>query len=102
MQKVLVIDDSDDVREVIVNTLTHFGFSAREAKNGAVAIEMAKAERPDLILCDVRMPEMDGYQDVVARCVIWPGFSNVPFIFLTAAMEKSDMRAGWCRARMII
>jgi len=93
MQKVLVIDDSDDVREVIVNTLTHFGFSAREAKNGAVAIEMAKAERPDLIICDVRMPEMDGYQTLSALRDL-PGFSNVPFIFLTASIEKSDMRRG--------
>ena len=56
MQKVLVIDDTEEVRSVIAKTLTHFGFEAREAKDGERGIQMALESAPDLIICDVRMP----------------------------------------------
>lgn len=93
MRKVLIIDDSDEVRAVVVQTLERFGFQTREAKNGLDALQMAQAEPPDLIICDVRMPELDGYKTLAAIRDL-PATANVPFIFLTGAMEKSDVRRG--------
>src|SRR5690349_15712531 len=93
MQKVLVIDDAEDVRRVIVKTLAHFGFAAFEAKDGSTGIELALEHKPDLIICDIRMPGMDGFR-TLAAIREQPSISTVPFIFLTAAMDKSDMRRG--------
>jgi two-component system sensor histidine kinase/response regulator len=93
MHNVLVIDDSDDVRETVVTTLEHYGFTARDARNGLRGIEMAMQETPDLIICDVRMPDMDGFQTLAAIRDV-PAIANVPFIFLTAAIDKSDIRRG--------
>jgi two-component system, sensor histidine kinase and response regulator len=93
MQYVLVIDDAEDVRLVIIKTLTHFGFKAKGAKDGEDGIRMALEEAPDLIICDVRMPGMDGYK-TLAKVRDIPGTANIPFIFLTAATDKSDMRRG--------
>ena len=93
MHNVLVIDDADEVRAAIVGTLRHFGFSTREAKNGRAGIELALAEAPDLIICDVRMPELDGYKTLSAIRDI-PAMASIPFIFLTGALDKSDMRRG--------
>jgi CheY-like chemotaxis protein len=93
MHNVLVIDDVDDVRDAVVKTLQHFGFGTREARNGRSGIEMALADAPDLIICDVRMPEMDGFKTLMAIRDN-PAIANIPFIFLTAAMDKSDLRRG--------
>ncbi len=93
MHNVLVIDDVDDVRRAVVKTLQHFGFGTREARNGMAGIQMALEDAPDLIICDVRMPEMDGYRTLNAIRDI-PAIANIPFIFLTAAMDKSDVRRG--------
>jgi CheY-like chemotaxis protein len=93
MHNVLVIDDVDDVRQAVVKTLQHFGFATREARNGRAGIQMALEDAPDLIICDVRMPEMDGYRTLTAIRDI-PAIANIPFIFLTAAMDKSDVRRG--------
>jgi two-component system sensor histidine kinase/response regulator len=93
MHNVLVIDDVDDVRQAVVKTLQHFGFVTREARNGRSGIQMAIEDAPDLIICDVRMPGMDGYRTLTAIRDI-PAIANIPFIFLTAAMDKSDIRRG--------
>jgi two-component system sensor histidine kinase/response regulator len=93
MHNVLVIDDVDDVRQAVVKTLQHFGFATREARNGRAGIQMALEDAPDLIICDVRMPEMDGYRTLNAIRDL-PAIANIPFIFLTAAMDKSDVRRG--------
>lgn len=93
MPNVLVIDDADEVRQVILDTLTEFGFAAREAKDGETGIKMALERPPDLIICDVRMPGMDGYQTLSA-VRDHEEIANIPFIFLTAAMEKRDVRRG--------
>jgi two-component system, sensor histidine kinase and response regulator len=93
MHNVLVIDDADDVREAVVTTLEHYGFTARQAWSGRRGIQMAQEEAPDLIICDVRMPEMDGFKTLAAIRDI-PAIANIPFIFLTAAIDKSDIRHG--------
>jgi CheY-like chemotaxis protein len=93
MQEVMVIDDTDEVRSVIIKTLAVFGFQVRGAKDGETGIQMALEKAPDLIICDVRMPVMDGYQ-TLAKIRELPQIANIPFIFLTAAMEKCDIRRG--------
>src|SRR5277367_77505 len=93
MSDVLVIDDAEDVRFLIISTLSHFGFSGRGAEDGEAGIRLALEQPPDLIICDVRMPHMDGYR-TLAKIRELPGIANIPFIFLTAAAEKQDMRRG--------
>jgi CheY-like chemotaxis protein len=93
MYTVLVIDDSEDVRAVVARTLAHFGFSTRCAADGRTAVELAAQEPPDLIVCDVRMPGMDGFK-TLAAIRDHPATANIPFIFLSAAMDKTDMRRG--------
>ena len=90
---VLVIDDTAEVRQVIVQTLASFGFSAREAADGKTGIELALARRPNLIICDVRMPGLDGFQ-TLSEIRNRPEIASVPFIFLTAAVDKNEMRRG--------
>lgn len=93
MQTVLVIDDTEDMRGMIVNLLDHFGFSTAEAADGLSGIAKAVECQPDLIICDVRMPGLDGFQTLSAIREE-PATATIPFIFLTAAMDKGDMRRG--------
>ncbi len=93
MQSVLIIDDSEEIRNVIAKTLDYFGFYTREAKDGMTGVQVALDWRPDLIICDVRMPGMDGYRTLSAIRES-PVIGTTPFIFLTAAMDRNDMRRG--------
>ncbi len=93
MQKVLVIDDSEAVRAIVVETLTHYGFSTLAASDGQKGVEMARREIPDLVICDVRMPQMDGYQ-TLARLRDDAETATIPFIFLTGEVDKQDVRRG--------
>jgi DNA-binding response OmpR family regulator len=82
MQTVLVVEDSDDVRESCARWLGMAGYAVREARNGAEAIRSASESRPDLVLLDISLPGMDGY--ALARQ--WheePGMSSVPVIVLS-------------------
>ena len=93
MQKILVIEDNLDVRENIVEILELSNYEVVEAPNGKEGVKAAKNEHPDLILCDIMMPEMDGYE-VLYMLGKDPNTSTIPFIFLTAKSEKSDFRQG--------
>ncbi|CAM4286605.1 cAMP-binding domain of CRP or a regulatory subunit of cAMP-dependent protein kinases [Pedobacter westerhofensis] len=91
--KILVIEDNDDIRESIVEILELAGYEVTEAGNGKEGVEMANANLPDLILCDIMMPELDGY-GVLYLLNKNPLTSATPFIFLTAKAERMDMRKG--------
>ena len=93
MKKILVIEDEPDMRRNLTTILRLEQFHPFAAENGRVGVELAKREKPDLILCDVMMPELDGY-GVIAALRSDPVTAAVPFIFLTAKGEKPDMRAG--------
>ena len=93
MSKILVIEDEDDIRSNICEMLGAEDFSVIGAENGLVGIQLAKEELPDLIICDVMMPKMDGYE-VLAQLRQDPATQTVPFIFLTAKTAKEDMRLG--------
>jgi CheY-like chemotaxis protein len=83
MAKVLVIEDEEILRETILNILKLNGFSAIEAVNGRQGLQLAKEWVPNLILCDIRMPELDGYE-VLRALRQDPVTASIPVIFLTA------------------
>jgi CheY-like chemotaxis protein len=93
MKKILVIEDEPEMRRNLTTILRLEKFHPRAAGNGQLGVEVAKKEKPDLILCDVMMPELDGY-GVIAALQGDPETANIPFIFLTAKGEKPDIRAG--------
>jgi DNA-binding NarL/FixJ family response regulator len=93
MRKILVIEDEPEMRRNLITILRLEKFHPLAAANGRAGIELAKQERPDLILCDVMMPELDGY-GVIAALRADPATVTIPFIFLTAKGEKPDIRAG--------
>ncbi len=93
MTKILVIEDARDLRDDVVEMLRLENYEAIGAENGAVGIEMIKREAPDLILCDIMMPELNGYQ-VLDRLRKNPGTATIPFIFLTAKTDRIDQRTG--------
>jgi DNA-binding NarL/FixJ family response regulator len=93
MKKILVIEDEPEMRRNLLTILKHEKFLPCGAENGRVGLAMARSERPDLILCDIMMPEMDGYQ-LLACLREEPQCAAIPFIFLTAKGEKPDQRSG--------
>jgi len=93
MKKILVIEDAAEMRRNLLTILKLEGHHALGAENGRLGVEVARRERPDLILCDVMMPELDGH-GVLKALRDDPATMNVPFIFLTAKGEKADLRSG--------
>src|SRR5476651_6950 len=92
-KKVLIIEDNNDIRENVVEILELAGYSVHAASNGKTGVELAIKHTPDVILCDIMMPELDGY-GVLYMLNKNPGASAIPFIFLTAKAERVDLRKG--------
>lgn len=92
-KKILVIEDEPDVRENIQEILELDNFATITAENGLLGVQLAKEYHPDLIVCDVMMPELDGYQvlEALRQNTIT---ATIPLIFLTAKVERSDFRLG--------
>jgi len=93
MNKILVIDDEEWLREMVQMALRHKGFEVREAHNGQEGVEFARKELPDLVLCDVNMGKMDGYQ-TLAALRSEQATASIPFILMTGAADNSGMRQG--------
>ncbi|MDX2243974.1 MAG: response regulator [Leptolyngbyaceae cyanobacterium bins.302] len=93
MKTILVIDDDVHVREAIHDLLEANGYRSLTATTGRVGLDLAHQQRPDLILCDVQMPEMDGYE-VLTVLRQSPDLQTIPFIFLTAKTERLQVRQG--------
>jgi CheY-like chemotaxis protein len=93
MKNILVIDDSDEVRSVVSAVLSNFGFSVREATSGEEAIRMVLAEKPDLIVSDVRMPGMDGHH-LLSAIRDLQATAAIPFILMTGSGSRDDYRRG--------
>jgi DNA-binding response OmpR family regulator/DNA-binding transcriptional regulator YhcF (GntR family) len=91
--KVLIIEDNDDIRESTSEILELAGYAVIQAVNGKEGVAMAVSELPDLILCDIMMPEMDGYS-VLHLLGKNKETAVIPFIFLTAKTDRQDMRKG--------
>lgn len=93
MTKILVIEDEGAVRNNILMLLKAEGFQVSGAENGEMGIEMAKEHPPDLIICDILMPGIDGY-GVLTQLQQNRKTALIPFIFLTAKAERSEIRQG--------
>jgi CRP-like cAMP-binding protein len=92
-QKILIIEDNTDIRENVVEILELAGYTVFESDNGKNGVELAIKNMPDVILCDIMMPELDGY-GVLYMLNKNPETSTIPFIFLTAKAERIDQRKG--------
>lgn len=93
MKKVLLIEDDDIVRENTAEILELANYLVETAKNGRIGIEKAKSFLPDIILCDIMMPEIDGY-GVLQIHSREPLIAKIPFIFITAKTEHAEVRKG--------
>ena len=92
-KKILLIEDNTEIRENTAEILELANYDVRQAENGKVGVELAKKELPDLIVCDIMMPLLDGY-GVLHMLGKDPKTASIPFIFLTAKSEKDDFRKG--------
>jgi DNA-binding response OmpR family regulator len=93
MKKVLLIEDNLEIRENTSEILSLANYEVFTAENGKVGVKLVKEKKPDLIICDIMMPELDGY-GVLHILSKDPETALIPFIFLTAKTEKSDVRKG--------
>lgn len=93
MKKILIIEDNKDVRENTADILELAGYETYTAADGKIGVEKTMQIHPDVIVCDIMMPVMDGY-DVLAELGKNNETASIPFIFLTAKSEKSDFRKG--------
>jgi signal transduction histidine kinase len=91
--KILVIDDEDAIREAVAAILAMRGYEVFVAADGRQGIEQAFSKLPDLVLCDIAMPELDGY-GVLQRLRDHPATVTLPFIFFSGRGERSDIRQG--------
>lgn len=93
MKKILLIEDDTNIRETIAEMLTVEEFDVLEAENGQEGTALAVQQSPDLIICDIMMPEVDGYQ-VLNQLRKQEETAIIPFIFLTAKVTNADVRYG--------
>lgn len=92
-KKIVLIEDNPEMRDNIQEILELADYEVSAAENGKIGVELVKSIKPDLILCDIMMPELDGY-GVLHMISRNPETSAIPFIFLTAKSEKEDFRKG--------
>src|SRR3954470_11925014 len=93
MKKILVIDDEEWLREMVLLALSQKGYEVLEAGNGATGIEVARKELPDLILCDVNMEKVDGYL-TLSSLRNEAATASIPFILMTGLADNAGMRHG--------
>ena len=93
MTKILVIEDEGLLRANTLQILEFENFQTIEAQNGLIGMQLAQEHLPDLIICDIMMPEVDGY-GVLAALRQNPITATIPFIFTTAKASKADLRRG--------
>jgi DNA-binding NarL/FixJ family response regulator len=93
LKKILVIDDDSRLRSQCAELLRLEGYEVFEARNGREGVERARRDIPDLVLCDITMPEMNGHR-VLETLRGEPRTAHLPFVFLTGWSEKDDVRTG--------
>ena len=93
MAKILIAEDERDIRDLVAFTLRFAGYEVVVATNGEEAVQMAPQVNPDLILMDVRMPKMTGYE----ACKVMkanPDIKDIPVVFLTARGQENEIQQG--------
>ncbi len=93
MAKILIAEDERDIRELVSFSLQFGGFTVVQATNGAEAVEQAQKELPDLILMDVRMPKMTGYE-ACRQMKTMETIRDIPVVFLSAKGQESEIQTG--------
>src|SRR5437867_718383 len=93
MKRILVIDDDSAVMAMTTRALRAHGFHTLTADNGVAGLEMAKQNLPDMIICDIQMPQLNGYE-TLAALRLDPATAAIPFIFLTGMTERKQVRQG--------
>ncbi len=93
MAKILIAEDERDIRDLIELTLKYAGHEVIKTSNGADAVDLAPQVKPDLILLDVRMPRMTGYEACRVLKAM-DGMKNIPIVFLSAKGQQSEMESG--------
>jgi DNA-binding NarL/FixJ family response regulator len=93
MTRILIIEDEDTIRQNVLEMLEFEGFEALEAADGLAGLEMAREQLPDLIICDIMMPELDGF-GVLEELRSDSSTATTPFIFLTAKADRDSVRVG--------
>lgn len=93
MIKILIIEDNEDIRSNTAEILELSNYDVLMAENGRIGLEKAKEYKPDLIICDILMPELDGF-GVLSALRKDDRTKTIPFIFLTAKTERSDLNRG--------
>ncbi len=93
MTKILIIEDEESVRENILDLLEAEGFDTITAANGRIGLQLALYEDPDIVVCDLMLPEIDGYS-VLTALREQPFTATMPFIFLTARSSRVDFYQG--------
>ena len=93
MKKVLVIEDNEDIRENIVEILELNAYQVLSAEDGRKGLDMARSQSPDLIVCDLMMPGLNGFE-VLEHLKSAAGTSGIPFVFLTASVERVSVEMG--------
>lgn len=91
MKTVLIIEDNKEIRENTIELLELAGYRVIDVEHGKAGIEAAERELPDIILCDIMMPQADGYE-VLESLKSNASTSNIPFIYLTASAEKKEIQ----------
>jgi two-component system, cell cycle response regulator DivK len=97
-QRILIVEDTEDNRQIIRDLLSSVGYELIEAEDGAAGVAMAQNERPDLILMDIQLPQMDGYE-ATRRIRAVPELATVPIIAVTSyalSGDEAKTRAAGC------
>jgi two-component system KDP operon response regulator KdpE len=89
-RKILIVDDESGLRELVRINLEHEGYGVLQAENGALGLDVVREQQPDLVIMDVMMPEMDGWE----ACKKLREFSQVPVLMLTARVQSQDIVTG--------
>jgi DNA-binding response OmpR family regulator len=93
MATILIAEDERDIRDLITFTLTYAGYEVLQATNGEEALKIALAEKPDLILLDVRMPYMNGYEACI-KIKSEESLQDLPVVFLSAKGQETEVQTG--------
>jgi DNA-binding response OmpR family regulator len=93
LKKILFIEDNRELREITLEALELEGFEVIGAESGQQGIEIAKEQKPDIILCDIMMPDIDGFE-VCTQLKQYASTSTTPFIFLTALSDNENIHRG--------
>lgn len=93
MPKILIIEDDITIRNGLLRLMTNEGYGVLFADNGAEGVRLAAEQKPDVIICDIAMPEMNGFE-VLAKIKQNPSLANKPFMFLSAKITKEDEQKG--------